>query len=116
VKEITAQELKINCQQEEEFTLIDVRQKPEFLNGAIEGAVNIPRGVLEFKINDESFWEKEYMYPPKDTTQIIIYCKHGSRSILSCESLTKLGYKNVSYLEADIININNSNIKPYKLL
>ena len=116
VKEVTAKELKDKiAKQEEEFTLIDVRQKPEFENGAIEGAVNIPRGVLEFKINDDAFWEEEYMYPPTDTTLIILYCKHGSRSILAGESLIKLGYKNISYLKGGYTGY-TSNIRRDKLM
>ena len=99
IKEITVKDLKEKiAKQEEEFTLIDVRQANEFKEGNIEGSVSIPRGVLEFKISDDTFWEEEFMYAPADTSLIIIYCKSGSRGVLAIESLKSLGYKNVSNL------------------
>jgi rhodanese-related sulfurtransferase len=100
IHQISVDELKAKVEkQEEEFLLIDVRQKSEFKKGNIEGSYSIPRGILEFKIGDKAFWEEEYIDPPADTTLIIIYCAKGARGALATESLLKLGYKNVLNLE-----------------
>ncbi|OQY05803.1 MAG: hypothetical protein B6I20_00355 [Bacteroidetes bacterium 4572_117] len=100
IQQITIDELKLKIEkQEEEFLLIDVRQKSEFKKGNIEGSYSIPRGILEFKIGDTAFWEEEYIDPPSDTTLIIIYCAKGARGALATESLLKLGYKNILNLE-----------------
>lgn len=78
--------------------LIDVREPNEFNAGYIPGAVNIPRGVIEFKINNEAFWEQAMLYMPLVDEEIIVYCKKGKRSILAASALQKLGYSNVTFL------------------
>ena len=79
--------------------LIDVREPNEHNAGYIPGALNIPRGVLEFKIGNEKFWEAEMLYMPEKDEELILYCKKGSRSILAVQVLEQLGYKNVKYLD-----------------
>lgn len=66
--------------------LIDCREPSEFEAGHVPGAMNIPRGLLEFKIEAKV---------PDRATKIIIYCKSGGRASLACCSLCKMGYRNV---------------------
>lgn len=66
--------------------VLDVREPDEFGKGHIPKAVNIPRGLLEFKVGST--------IPNKDA-HIIAYCKSGGRSCLACSTLQELGYKNV---------------------
>ncbi len=71
--------------------IVDVREPGEFRSGYIPGAVNIPRGVIEFKI-----WP--YVgFPEKTNTskKIILYCKTGGRCALAAKSLQDLGFSNV---------------------
>lgn len=108
VDEISVDELKVKIEQGEIFHLLDIRTPEEFKRGYINNQfeydlylepVNIPRGILEFRIADENFWEPYYEdMPDKDSTEIIIYCKSGSRGILATETLLTLGYKNVKNL------------------
>jgi rhodanese-related sulfurtransferase len=65
---------------------LDVREADEFKQGHVPGAINIPRGLLEFQI--------EQQIPDKNTT-IVIYCRSGSRSALASATLMKMGYKGV---------------------
>ena len=74
----------------ESHVLIDVREKEEFDAGHIEGAVNIPRGVLEFKIGEAV---------PDKPANIIVQCASGGRSALCGQALHALGYANVRNLE-----------------
>jgi|FLOH01.1.fsa_nt_gi rhodanese-related sulfurtransferase len=69
--------------------LIDVRERDEWDEGFIEGAIHIPRGLIEFKIDG--------VVPEKDTL-IILYCRSGGRSSLCGQALIKLGYTNVRSL------------------
>lgn len=78
--------------------LLDVREPNEFNAGYIPGATNIPRGVLEFKIDNQAFWDNAMLYMPLKDEEIIIYCKKGKRSILAASTLRKLGYSNVTFL------------------
>ena len=79
--------------------LIDVREPNEFNAGYIPGSVNIPRGTLEFKIGNEAFWDAAFLYLPETTEEIIVYCKKGKRGTLAAETLKKLGYENVTYID-----------------
>ena len=84
------EELKNKIDSEHQFVLIDVRTEEEYLAGHIENATWIPRGFLEFKI-------QKIICDPE--TEIIVYCKRGSRSALSAYTLMEMGYKNVLNLE-----------------
>jgi len=65
--------------------VIDVREPAEFDAGCLPNAVNIPRGVLEFKTSDHPALAN------KDA-EILVYCKTGGRSALAALSLQHLGY------------------------
>jgi len=79
--------------------LIDVREPNEYNPGYIPGAVNIPRGVIEFKIANDEYWENQFLYPPLKTDQIVLICKKGKRSLMTIEAVKKMGFDNVKYLE-----------------
>ncbi|MCU4177612.1 rhodanese-like domain-containing protein [Carboxylicivirga sp. N1Y90] len=99
VKTTQPDELMKIMETEEIFTVIDVRQKDEFYYGYIPGAVNIPRGSIEFSINNATFWENEGLYMPNTDELIILVCKKGKRSILAGHTLQRMGYSNVRVLK-----------------
>jgi len=84
---------------EDVFTVIDVRQSNEHYYGYIPGAVNIPRGSIEFNIGTENFWEQEGLYMPLPEETVVLYCKKGKRSTLAAQTLMQMGYKKVLVLE-----------------
>jgi rhodanese-related sulfurtransferase len=68
--------------------IIDVREYDEYAAGHLPGAINIPRGILEFKIG---------MVPEcanKDGA-FLIYCRTSGRAALSAVQLQRIGYSNV---------------------
>jgi rhodanese-related sulfurtransferase len=73
--------------------VLDVRDGPEVqANGKVAGAVNISRGMLEFRADPESpYHDKNFA---RDKT-IIVYCASGGRSALSGKVLKDMGYPNV---------------------
>jgi rhodanese-related sulfurtransferase len=71
-------------------TFLDCREPKEYKSGHIPGAVNVPRGLLEFQIDKKI---------PDKNAQIIMYCKSGGRGCLACESIGKMGYKNVKNMD-----------------
>ena len=89
IKEIDAADLKRMQQAGEKFNLIDVREPDEVAQGAIPGAVPVPRGVLEHKIDSVT--------TDKDAP-IVCYCGGGGRSALAASNLKKMGFKNVMSL------------------
>jgi molybdopterin/thiamine biosynthesis adenylyltransferase/rhodanese-related sulfurtransferase len=77
-----------NGSAEEAPVIVDVREQHEFEQGHIPGAVHVPRGHLESRI--------EGVVPDRDR-RIITYCASGSRSALAAHTLEdQLGYENVA--------------------
>ena len=78
--------------------VIDVRDAGEVeKSGKIAGAVNISRGMLEFRADPETpYHDKNFS---KDKA-VIVYCASGGRSALSGKVLKDMGYTNVSNLGA----------------
>ncbi|MFN0155150.1 MAG: molybdopterin-synthase adenylyltransferase MoeB [Gaiella sp.] len=65
---------------------VDVREADEWQEGHVPGAVHVPRGMLESRI--------EALVPDK-SRELVIYCAGGARSAFAARSLTELGYENV---------------------
>jgi rhodanese-related sulfurtransferase len=98
ITEITPEDFK-NTYTRDDIFIIDVRTAAENQAGAVPGAVNIPRGVLEFKIGLEETWEGSGKNPPQKTDPVFVYCSTGGRGSLSAKALMQLGYKNVQSLQ-----------------
>ena len=71
--------------------LIDVREADEFAAGHLSGAVNIPRGLLEFKLSASPALQSRDL-------NIVLYCKTSGRAALSAAALHEMGYLNVRSL------------------
>jgi molybdopterin/thiamine biosynthesis adenylyltransferase/rhodanese-related sulfurtransferase len=69
--------------------LVDCREGNEFAAGVIPGALLIPRGRLEQRI------EKNV---PEHAREIVIYCESGNRSLFGQRTLAEMGYSNVRSL------------------
>lgn len=98
ITEISDEEFK-NTYTRDDIFIIDVRTAAENQAGAVPGAVSIPRGMLEFRINLEETWEGTGKNPPQKTDPVFVYCSTGGRGSLSAKALMQLGYKNVQSLQ-----------------
>jgi molybdopterin/thiamine biosynthesis adenylyltransferase/rhodanese-related sulfurtransferase len=87
VSEVTVEDVRSRLGSDAAPTLIDVRDPDEYREGFVEGAVNISRGFLEFKVQDTL---------PDPETPIVLYCLSGLRSLLAAKALQDLGYRNVA--------------------
>ena len=67
--------------------ILDVRESDEWRQGHLEGALPLPRGFLEIKV--------ESAVPNKEAP-IIAYCAGGVRSLLAAKAMKEMGYQNVS--------------------
>ena len=68
------------------FTLLDVREPEEYEQGAVPGAVHLPRGNLEFSVEGRL---------PDKNAPIAVYCAGGVRSAFATKTLQDLGYTDV---------------------
>ena len=76
--------------------LIDVREPGEFQGGSIPGAVNMPRGVLEFMIHTHPVLGCEtHPVKEKPDMRIVLFCQSGGRSALAALSLQTMGFTDV---------------------
>lgn len=72
--------------------IVDVREPNEFAAGHVPGAINIPRGVIEFKI-----WN-QVGYPANTQLDqpIVLQCQSGNRASLAAQSLADLGFTRIT--------------------
>ncbi|WP_439107017.1 rhodanese-like domain-containing protein [Congregibacter sp.] len=69
--------------------VIDVREGNEFRDGHIGGAINIPRGLLEFILStDEALQDR--------SRSVVLYCKSSGRAALAAKTMQEMGYLHVS--------------------
>lgn len=70
----------------QDIVLVDVREKHEWNEGYIPGALHVPRGFLELQI--------EAAVPDKEQP-VVLYCAGGVRSLMAGATLQQMGYTNV---------------------
>jgi molybdopterin/thiamine biosynthesis adenylyltransferase/rhodanese-related sulfurtransferase len=71
---------------EQDFVLVDVREKNEWDEGYIPGAVHVPRGYLELQIEEAI---------PDKAKKVVLYCAGGVRSLMAGNTLQQMGYEDV---------------------
>jgi molybdopterin/thiamine biosynthesis adenylyltransferase/rhodanese-related sulfurtransferase len=69
-----------------DVTFLDVRELDEFEQGTIPGAVFIPRGHLESKVENQL---------SNHDAPVVVYCAGGTRSAFAAKTLAELGYTDV---------------------
>lgn len=89
ITEVVPQELKERLDAGEDVTIIDIRERDEFAQGHLPGALFIPRGFLELQVEQVQY---------DRTKPIVLYCAGGVRSALAARNLKEMGYENVESL------------------
>ncbi len=69
------------------YTVLDVREPDEYQEGAIPGAIHIPRGHLESQVEGRL---------TDKTKPVLVYCASGVRSVFAANTLQQLGYETVA--------------------
>ena len=86
IQEVTPAEVAAMRERGEQAIYLDVREPNEWNLGRIPGAVFLPRGNLESKVEDAV---------PRDA-RVVVYCARGNRSALAADTLRQMGYENVA--------------------
>jgi molybdopterin/thiamine biosynthesis adenylyltransferase/rhodanese-related sulfurtransferase len=86
IKEVTVDEVKKQLESKSAPKLIDVRETEEYGAGRLPGAISVPRGFLELRIEEKA----------KREEPIIVYCAGGVRSAFAAKTLAEMGYTNVT--------------------
>ena len=75
---------------------VDVRDPAEVAaTGKVAGAVNIPRGMLEFKADPATTYYEKALEPGKT---VVTYCAAGGRAALAAAMLKEMGYADVRHM------------------
>ena len=94
ISEVDPREVHEMAQNGNGAVIVDVREQQEFEESHIPGALHVPRGHLESRIEGAA----------KDRSQrVILYCASGNRSALAAKTLhDELGYENVESMTGGI--------------
>jgi molybdopterin/thiamine biosynthesis adenylyltransferase/rhodanese-related sulfurtransferase len=103
VPEVTPQQVNdLLTNNGKSHVLLDVRESDEWRQGHLEGALPLPRGFLEIKV--------ETAIPDKNAP-IIAYCAGGVRSLLAAKAMKEMGYQNVSSMSGGYTAWKNGGFK-----
>ena len=93
-----------------EITLIDIRDIRElWRDGTVKNSFHIPRGMLEFWLDPQSSYYKDYKI--NNSKKLVLYCALGHRSALATKTLIEMGFKNVAEIEGGFEAIKKANFE-----
>jgi molybdopterin/thiamine biosynthesis adenylyltransferase/rhodanese-related sulfurtransferase len=87
VPEVSPDEVAARLKNVQRPVVLDVREREEYRQGYVPGALPLPRGFLEMRVEETV---------PDKTQPIVAYCAGGTRSLLAGRILKELGYTNVT--------------------
>jgi len=86
IREVSVDEVKRLIDQRAPIKVVDVRESDEYAAGRVPGAIWVPRGFLEIRIEEKANRDEA----------LVLYCAGGTRSALAAKTLQDMGYQNVS--------------------
>ncbi|MBX7118650.1 MAG: rhodanese-like domain-containing protein [Gemmatimonadaceae bacterium] len=86
IRQVSIEEVRAQLGAPGAPVLLDVREPNETNLGRLPGAIVLPRGTMETKIE---------ALVPRDA-YLVIYCASGNRSALAADTLQQMGYHNVA--------------------
>ena len=109
IKTISSEEA-YSMMKEGKTNLIDIRDIRELQNeGKVEGAIHIPRGMLEFWLDPESAYFKDGKLDLNK--EMVLFCAGGLRSALAAKTLKDMGFEKVSHIDGGFGAIRKSKFK-----
>lgn len=101
---VTPQEL-VNLVNKDGAVVVDVRDKKEFADGHIMGAINVPHTALSGRLAElEKYKERP----------LVLACKMGQHAGASGTVLRKAGFQNVSRLKGGVVEWRNQSLPVVK--
>jgi rhodanese-related sulfurtransferase len=88
IKEVTTEQVREMRARGDDVVYLDVRERNEWNLGRLPGAMHIPRGSLETKV--------EAVIPRG--RRVVVYCASGNRSALAADTMREMGYADVASL------------------
>jgi rhodanese-related sulfurtransferase len=98
VPEIYPWDLEEKMRDETDLLILDIREPYEFDAMHIEGALNVPRGILETAC-DYDYEETVPELVEARQRDIVVVCRSGKRSVLAADVMQQMGYSRVRSLK-----------------
>jgi sulfur-carrier protein adenylyltransferase/sulfurtransferase len=95
IDEISTPDARALAQTSNPPVFVDVRNLDEWEEGFVPGALWVPRGNLESRI--------EGLVPDRER-ELVVYCASGARSAFAAKTLGELGYANVSSMAGGFVD------------
>ena len=92
IEEVTPEQVREMQERNEPVVYLDVREPNEWNLGHLPGAIHLPRGNLEGKV--EGLIDRD--------SKVVVYCARGNRSALAALTMKQMGYENVSSMALGI--------------
>jgi rhodanese-related sulfurtransferase len=73
-----------------DFVILDVREKDAYAAGHVPGAIHLPRGQLELRVNEAL---------PDPSVEVLAICEFGKISTLAAATLRELGFTRATALD-----------------
>lgn len=89
---LTPQAARELLSEKSDALVIDVREPGEVAEKRPAGTINIPRGVLEMKITEQT---------TDPDRAILLHCATGGRAALAAAALEHMGFRNVSIIDCN---------------
>lgn len=86
VPEVTVDDVKARLENGQRPVLLDVREREEYREGHLEGALALPRGFMEMRVEEAV---------PDKSAPVVAYCAGGVRSLIAARTLKEMGYTDV---------------------
>lgn len=98
----------------QDVLIVDIREPDEVAQGSIQGALHVPRGILESACD----WGYSDTIPELVQARdkpVVLACRSGNRSVLAAFTLQLLGFKEVYSLKTGIRGWNDYELPLVKL-
>ncbi len=86
IPEVAPEEVRQIAGNGKSVVVVDVREADEFRGGHLPGAIHVPRGFLELQAEAKL---------PDRSSDLVVYCAGGIRSLLAATTLKSMGYQRV---------------------
>lgn len=94
IETLSAQDA-IKLMRDGNVVFVDLREPAETEKGSLPGAVQVPRGLLEFQVDAQSASHNPRLGADK---KLVLYCGSGGRSALGAKALKDMGFTNVAHV------------------
>ena len=101
VKELFPWDLIDEIEADKKILLVDVSEPAEFSRAHIPNSINVPRGILESSC-EYDYDETVPALAGGKTSDIVVICRSGKRSVLAANTLLQMGFNKVRSLKTGL--------------